>query len=212
MGLPASNNVMADHHFREAATKKFYTNANVSLGVGNWLLSQFQNQLCLSWHTLSLYATLSWFHFNAQSPNLYPYSYEGTYYWEEQVIDNILNFNKDFGKHSVTAMVGSSITTTKYTDNRVGVEGKTSKYYVDASRNLASKDEAAGFLDPSFSTIDSGAGGTFSGDGTKYKYNRASFFGRVNYSFAGKYLLQATMRYDGSSSSVQRTVGVASLL
>lgn len=66
-------------------------------------------------------------------------------------------------------------------------------------RNLASKDEAAGFLDPSFSTIDSGAGGTFSGDGTKYKYNRASFFGRVNYSFAGKYLLQATMRYDGSS-------------
>ena len=33
MGAACSNNVMADHHFREAATKKFYTNANVSLGV-----------------------------------------------------------------------------------------------------------------------------------------------------------------------------------
>lgn len=199
MGLPASNNVMADHHFREAATKKFYTNANVSLGVK---LTSFLNlKTSYAYRGTHYRYTQHYpdFTSNAQSPNLYPYSYEGTYYWEEQVIDNILNFNKDFGKHSVTAMVGSSITTTKYTDNGVGVEGKTSKYYVDANGNLASKDEAAGFLDPSFSTIDSGAGGTFSGDGTKYKYNRASFFGRVNYSFAGKYLLQATMRYDGSS-------------
>ncbi len=199
MGLPASNNVMADHHFREAATKKFYTNANVSLGVKLTSFLNFKTSYAYRGTHYRYTQHYPDFTSNAQSPNLYPYSYEGTYYWEEQVIDNILNFNKDFGKHSVTAMVGSSITTTKYTDNGVGVEGKTSKYYVDANGNLASKDEAAGFLDPSFSTIDSGAGGTFSGDGTKYKYNRASFFGRVNYSFAGKYLLQATMRYDGSS-------------
>ena len=132
MGLPASNNVMADHHFREAATKKFYTNANVSLGVK---LTSFLNlKTSYAYRGTHYRYTQHYpdFTSNAQSPNLYPYSYEGTYYWEEQVIDNILNFNKDFGKHSVTAMVGSSITTTKYTDNGVGVEGKTSKYYVDA--------------------------------------------------------------------------------
>ncbi|MDE8698020.1 TonB-dependent receptor, partial [Bacteroides cellulosilyticus] len=60
-------------------------------------------------------------------------------------------------------------------------------------------DVAAGFLDPSFDTVDAGIGGTVYGDGEKYKYNRASFFGRVNYNYDNRYLIQATMRYDGSS-------------
>ena len=47
--------------------------------------------------------------------------------------------------------------------------------------------------------MDAGIGGTFYGDGEKYKYNRASFFGRVNYNYDNRYLIQATMRYDGSS-------------
>ncbi|MDD2416758.1 MAG: SusC/RagA family TonB-linked outer membrane protein, partial [Parabacteroides sp.] len=34
---------------------------------------------------------------------------------------------------------------------------------------------------------------------SNYEYNRASFFGRVNYSFDHKYLLQVTARRDGSS-------------
>ena len=33
----------------------------------------------------------------------------------------------------------------------------------------------------------------------KWKYNRASFFGRLNYNYNDRYLVQATVRYDGSS-------------
>lgn len=54
-------------------------------------------------------------------------------------------------------------------------------------------------MDSSFTTIDAGKGGTYTGEGTKYTYNRASFFGRINYNFNNRYLIQATMRYDGSS-------------
>lgn len=199
LGLPTNNNVMADHVYNEAATKKFYTNANVSLGVklAPWL----------NFKTSYAYRGLHYRYVehnpdyisNAQGPHNYPEHYEGTYYWEEQTIDNVLTFNKDFDKHSLNVMAGSSITSTKYTDNGVGVTGKSTKYYIDANGNLATKDEAAGFLDPSFDTVDAGIGGTFYGDGEKYKYNRASFFGRVNYNYDNRYLIQATMRYDGSS-------------
>lgn len=199
LGLPNNNNVMADHVYNEAATKKFYTNANVSLGVklAPWL----------NFKTSYAYRGLHYRYVehnpdyisNAQGPHNYPEHYEGTYYWEEQTIDNVLTFNKDFDKHSLNVMAGSSITSTKYTDNGVGVTGKSTKYYIDANGNLATKDEAAGFLDPSFDTVDAGIGGTFYGDGEKYKYNRASFFGRVNYNYDNRYLIQATMRYDGSS-------------
>lgn len=68
---------------------------------------------------------------NGQNPYNYPYQQEDTYYWEEQVIDNVLTFNKEFGKHSLNVMAGSSITSTKYTENGVNVTGKTTKYYVD---------------------------------------------------------------------------------
>lgn len=136
---------------------------------------------------------------NAQQTHLYPYNSESTYYWEEQTIDNILNFNKEFGKHSLNVMVGSSITSTKNTSNGVAVEGFSTQYSVDKNGNLVTKDEASGFLDSSFTTIDAGKGGTYTGEGTKYTYNRASFFGRINYNFNNRYLIQATMRYDGSS-------------
>lgn len=94
---------------------------------------------------------------------------------------------KDFDKHSVTAMVGSSIIAYRNDDSSVSVEGKNAN------------DEPAGFFDPHNTTIDAGIGGTFSGSGTFYNYNRASFFGRLNYSFDSRYLLQATVRADGSS-------------
>lgn len=95
-------------------------------------------------------------------------------------------------------MVGSSITSTKYNWNKIITEGKKTVYEVKDGK-LVTSEVPGGFLDPSFATIAGGAGGTLDGDGSKYTYNRASFFGRINYSFAGKYLLQATMRYDGSS-------------
>ena len=198
-GLPSNNNPMADYYYQDEAEKTFSTTANVSLGIKitSWL--NFKTSYAYRGkhyrYTLHYPDYIS----NAQQTHLYPYNSESTYYWEEQTIDNILNFNKEFGKHSLNAMIGSSITSTKNTSNGVAVEGFATRYTVDKNGNLVSTNEPSGFLDPSFDTIDAGKGGTYTGEGTKYEYNRASFFGRINYNFDNRYLIQATMRYDGSS-------------
>ena len=86
----------------------------------------------------------------------------------------------------------------KYTWNSVGVEGKSTTYKVEDGQ-LVIGEQPGGFLDPGFSTIGAGAGGTYDGDGTKWDYRRVSFFGRVNYNYNDRYLIQATVRSDGSS-------------
>ena len=78
------------------------------------------------------------------------------------------------------------------------MEGKKTEYDV-VGGSLSSSEVPGGFFDPTSPTIDAGIGGTFAGTGTFYDYNRASFFGRFNYSYASRYLLQVTVRSDGSS-------------
>ncbi|NDV59015.1 TonB-dependent receptor [Bacteroides sp. 519] len=197
-GLPSNRNVMADHHFEDYSNKKYHTTANIALTMNftSWL--NFKTSYNYRGeHQRTAYHAPSYVA-DVKSPNEYPYQSESSAYWEEQVFDNILNFNKTFGAHSVNAMAGSSITNRKYTWNSVGIEGYNTVYKVEDGKLVTSK-EPAGFLDEYFDTIGAGAGGTFSGDGSKWDYRRASFFGRLNYNYDNRYLLQATMRYDGSS-------------
>lgn len=196
--LPNNRNVIADNHYIDAVDKSYDTNANIAVTINfaPWL--NFKTSY--SYRGVHERSTSHKPAYTAdpKMPTQYPINSEKSLYWEQQVIDNVLNFNKEFGKHSINAMVGSSITTEKQTWNKIVVEGKKTVYEVKDGQ-LITHEEPAGFLDPSFSTINGGIGGTFDGSGTRYTYNRASFFGRINYSYAGKYLLQATMRYDGSS-------------
>ena len=99
-------------------------------------------------------------------------------YSEYWAFRNLLTYNNTFGKHTVNAMLGQEITSSHWE-------------YILAKRlngpdNL--HDISAG--DQTTSTT---AGS--SGDG---KFS--SFFGRVFYSFADRYLLTATLRADGSSN------------
>ena len=196
--LPNNRNVMADHHYKEAWGKAYHTTANIGLTVNftDWL--SFKTSYAYRGeHSRGGYHNPPYIS-DPKSPVKYPSSGANSSYWEEQIIDNIINFNKDFGRHSVNAMLGSSITQQKNDWNGVGVEGKKTDYSV-VDGDLTSTDNPAGFLDPSFPTVNAGEGGTFSGNGSFWKYNRASFFGRVNYNYADRYLAQLTMRYDGSS-------------
>lgn len=196
--LPNNRNVIADNYYIDAVDKSYDTNANIAVTINfaSWL--NFKTSY--SYRGVHERSTSHKPAYTAdpKMPTQYPINSEKSLYWEQQVFDNVLSFNKEFGKHSINAMVGSSITSEKQTWNKIVVEGKKTVYEVKDGQ-LITHEEPAGFLDPSFSTINGGVGGTFDGSGTRYTYNRASFFGRINYSFAGKYLLQATMRYDGSS-------------
>lgn len=196
--LPNNRNVMADHHYEKSTNKKYHTSANISLGMNftKWL--NFKTSYSYRGeHQRETYHTPAYVA-DPKAKRDYPYNSETTGYWEEHVWDNVLNLNKEFGKHNINAMVGSSVTGRNYTWNSVAVEGKATVYKVDGGK-LVSGEIPAGFLSPDFNTIGAGIGGTFSGDGSKWNYNRASFFGRLNYNYNNRYLVQATIRYDGSS-------------
>lgn len=110
----------------------------------------------------------------------------GLYYqWE-----NFANFNKQFGKHSVNAMVGMSFTKNHW-DN-------TSVSSTDTQMILR------GNHAPNFRYIDclndNGkahmSGGNTPGDATELAY-----FGRLSYSYADRYFIQANFRADAFDSS-----------
>ncbi|ULB34533.1 MULTISPECIES: SusC/RagA family TonB-linked outer membrane protein [Proteiniphilum] len=197
-GLPNNRNIVADQHYEKSTSKQYYTSGNVSVGVNftNWL--SFKTAYSYrgvnerqTYHTPPYIA-------DEKSKRDYTFYNETTAYWEENVWDNVLNFNKEFKAHSINAMAGTSMTARKYTWNTVAAEGKTTLYKVE-NGSLVVNEIPGGFLDPNFSTIGAGTGGTYSGDGSKWEYNRASFFSRLNYNYDNRYLLQATVRRDGSS-------------
>ena len=108
-----------------------------------------------------------------------------TYFGHEQTFETYLNYGFTAGKHKVDLMVGYSWEQKKNNDGfGVAVEG----FYNDDLKwnNLS----YAQIVLPVQNSISSG-----------YVENvkNISFYGRANYSFDGRYMLQATIRRDGSS-------------
>lgn len=90
-----------------------------------------------------------------------------------------LSYNRDFGPHSIAAVMGME------TQRRTG-----DNFY--AMRNLA-------FSSPYlFNGVEEGQVAN-SATGGIYSANYNAFIGRLNYSFAQRYLIEGQFRYDGSS-------------
>ncbi len=96
--------------------------------------------------------------------------------YTNSVVENTLNYDAVFGKHSIQALLGQS-----YRENDV----------------VLRESSAQGFSQPYYPVIDQGE--SRSSKGSEYVATLSSYFGRVNYSYADKYLLSATLRRDGSS-------------
>lgn len=197
-GLPNNVNVVADNHYKSNWTKRqrFAGSIAVGMDITKWL--NFKTSYSVRSNNTQAYAHRPAYIADNKQPNEYPVYSETRTYWQEQMFDNLLNFKKDFGKHSVNAILGTSLTLNTSNWSTVGVEGKTIIYSVKDGQ-LVNNTIGAGFLDPSFKTIGAGRGGLFSGDGSKFDYNRMSYFGRINYAYDSRYLFQFTFRRDGSS-------------
>lgn len=96
---------------------------------------------------------------------------------ERTKIDNILNYNQSFGQHDVSAMVG--------------YEEEVYNYRETYAQKLGLTDDKINDLNAGISPYSTSGYGT--------KFTSRSWFGRVNYAFAGKYLFEANFRRDGSS-------------
>ena len=95
--------------------------------------------------------------------------------------DNSLSYEKSFGKHKLNAMVGTSATKTNWNYINATAKGFDLNYF--GYHNLGAGYKA--------NERDLGTGWSESA--------LLSYIARVNYNYAGKYLLTATARYDGSS-------------
>ena len=106
--------------------------------------------------------------------------------WFKYGTENYLTFDKTFGQHQVTAMVGMSYE--DYQKTWMSATGYNIRYgNIDYGYpNLGQDDERneiSGYAGDEYQEIDL----------------RASYFGRVSYNYAEKYLLQGSVRRDGLS-------------
>lgn len=93
--------------------------------------------------------------------------------------DNTLNYNKSFKKHSIDAMVGSSWTSSDYTNSYI--YGSHFRNDLIQTLNAANK----------ISWNGTGSGAS--------QWAIMSYFGRLSYNFDSKYLITANVRSDASS-------------
>lgn len=97
----------------------------------------------------------------------------------EYTWNNLLTYEHSFGKHDLKALAGYSQIDNKQT-------------FLSAYRER--------FYNNDITSIGQGANdGTKSNSGSDAEYGLRSYFGRINYAYAGKYLLEVNGRYDGSS-------------
>lgn len=101
------------------------------------------------------------------------------YFWREAIWtnENILTYNKQFGLHNLSILAGHSLLSYTRSTTTAGIEGFPTEgiYELDGG----SKNPSA--------------------VGNRDEYRLQSFFGRINYSYADKYLFEVNVRHDGSS-------------
>jgi TonB-dependent starch-binding outer membrane protein SusC len=110
------------------------------------------------------------------STNTSSRQYNQGYFWQ---LHNYLTYTNTFGKHSVTGLIGQESWESIYENLR------------GTSNGLSSNDiQEPGLGDPSTMKVNSGDGSSA----------MSSIFSRVNYSYADRYYIYYTFRYDGSSN------------
>ncbi len=111
----------------------------------------------------------------------YDYNYNYDY-----ITGQILaNYNKSFGDHNLSILAGMESYDVRY-------------HYVTASRKGGGNNN----LDESLNTLDSSSQKNTSGGN---ELTRLSYFGRLQYDYAGKYLFEANIRRDASSRFPEAT-------
>ena len=96
----------------------------------------------------------------------------------EYTFNALLDYEKTFGKHTIHALAGFSQIVNKWSHNEA--------YRQD-------------FYNNDVASINMGDKATSEAYGYNNEYALQSFFGRINYNYDNRYLLEANLRYDGTS-------------
>lgn len=103
---------------------------------------------------------------------------ERFYLWDRTTLDALLNYDKQFGAHGVKGMAGYHLEKYNYSENK-GIR-----------KNFPNND---------LTDMNAGDAATQQSEGFTRELAMISWFARVNYDYAGKYLFEANVRADASS-------------
>ncbi|MCG8308969.1 MAG: TonB-dependent receptor, partial [Cytophagales bacterium] len=138
----------------------------------SWQKGQLWGRAYYKYNTLGEAINLGWINKPNRIELLNRY---GRYYLAQITTE----YTKSFNRHSVTILAGGSV----------------EENYLE--RSWARRLNILGNELPAFNL--GGTGDETSTNWSAGEWGLASFFGRINYDFDGKYLLEANLRYDGSS-------------
>ena len=96
------------------------------------------------------------------------------------VFENYFSYNDKFGDHAVSAMAGTSAEKERYETVKASKEGFVNNDYSQQIINAGTKNPGA--------------------SGSVSYHTMNSYFGRVFYSYADRYMITANVRWDGSSN------------
>ncbi|MDR3253272.1 MAG: TonB-dependent receptor [Tannerella sp.] len=96
----------------------------------------------------------------------------------EYTLNTLLNYEKRIGKHSLQALAGFSQIENKWSHNQA--------YRQDFYNNY-------------LQSINMGSESSWKSYGYNNEYALRSYFGRLNYNYDNRYLIEANLRYDGTS-------------
>lgn len=108
------------------------------------------------------------------------YLYESRNRYQSVLYDNTLNFDKTFGNHAISAILGTSF----QKESVNFISGKTSDIVTVGGEYLDVLDQ--GTTNPTVG-------------GYRTEIDRISYFGRLNYTYKDKYLFSSSLRRDASS-------------
>jgi TonB-linked SusC/RagA family outer membrane protein len=96
----------------------------------------------------------------------------------ENFYQSLIRYQKSYGKHATSALLGFE-----------AVDYRNDNFW--ASRE--------NYTLPEYEVLDTGDGNFKDNGGSASEWALSSFFSRINYAFSEKYLVEANLRYDGSS-------------
>jgi len=155
---------------------KIIGNAYADFKFTPWLSYRFNMGAWASFNYVNEIRDTGIWRYNNQPPNTSVSNNRGTF--TNFLLEHTLNFNKSFGAHSVSAVVGFS--RTQQQDD-----------YTVASRTLL---QTIG--GQQFTTIGTAVGASSTDGGTDVLWRQHGYLGRINYNYDDRYLLTLTGRID----------------
>ena len=172
-------NALAIAQLVDKNNRKLSVRSNLYATVTPFKWMNFKTEFSSNVGTEEVHSFTPSYYFTSWQKNDYADRQESirvNYYWAWR---NLLNFNLKPGKNqNLTLMLGHEMTETR-------------SNYLKGSRRLGSN---------SLTDLGAGDASTAENDGYTGRSSFLSFFGRAHHSLLDRYMLTATMRYDGSSN------------